>query len=60
MDSEGNYSYEFPKDLSNYNVGDYILVREDYTMATSEDSGSAPSTMYFVLPILLHPAPTLA
>lgn len=50
MDSEGNYSYEFPKDLSNYNVGDYILVREDYTMASSEDSGSAPSTMYFVLP----------
>ena len=50
MDSEGNLSYDFPKDLSNYNVGDYILVREDYTVPSSIDSGSAPSTMYFVLP----------
>jgi hypothetical protein len=49
IDSEGNYSYEFPKDLSGFNVGDYILVREDYTIATSDD-GAAPSTMYFVLP----------
>ena len=50
MDADGNLSYEFPKDLSNYNVGDYILVREDYTAAASEDAVSAPSTMYMVLP----------
>ena len=51
-DSEGNLSYEFPKDLSptNYNVGDYIIVREDYTVVTDEGAESAPSTMYFVLP----------
>lgn len=49
--SEGGYSYEFPVDLSNFNVGDYILVREDYTVSpSSEDDSSAPSTMYFVLP----------
>jgi hypothetical protein len=50
IDADGNYSYEFPKDLSNFNVGDYILVREDYTATMSEDDGAAPSTMYFVLP----------
>ena len=50
VNSEGVYSYEFPTDLSNFNVGDYILVREDYTVSYTEDAGSAPSTMYFVLP----------
>ena len=50
VNSDGEYSYEFPKDLSNFNVGDYILVREDYTATLSEDDGAAPSTMYFVLP----------
>ena len=50
VDSEGNLSYTFPTDLSNYNVGDYILVREDYTASVYEDEGMAPSTMYFVLP----------
>lgn len=50
MNSDGEYNYEFPKDLSNYNVGDYILVRQDYTASISEDAGVAPSTMYFVLP----------
>lgn len=50
IDSEGKYSYEFPKDLSNYNVGDYILVREDYTVSPDEDESSAPSTMYVVTP----------
>lgn len=50
INSDNEYSYEFPKDLSNFEVGDYILVREDYTVAFSEDVGSAPSTMYFVLP----------
>ena len=49
-DSEGNKSYEFPTDLSKFNVGDYILVREDYTVAGTSDSGASPSTMYFVLP----------
>lgn len=50
VDSDGNLSYEFPKDLSSFNVGDYILVREDYTVPGAEDGGIAPSTMYFVLP----------
>jgi hypothetical protein len=55
LDSDGNYvtvpeGNSFPKDLSQFNVGDYILVREDYTAVSSEDSSSAPSTMYFVLP----------
>lgn len=49
-DSEGNYSYAFPTDFSNLNVGDYILVREDYTVPSVTDSGMAPSTMYVVLP----------
>ena len=47
---DGSLNWSFPTDLSNYNVGDYILVREDYTVYNSEDEGSAPSTMYFVLP----------
>lgn len=50
IDADGQYSYEFPKDLSNFNVGDYILVREDYTATYTEDQGVAPSTMYVVLP----------
>ena len=50
MDSEGNTSYVFPRDLSKFNVGDYILVREDFTVAGTTDSGASPSTMYFVLP----------
>ena len=49
-DSEGNLSYEFPKDLSKFNVGDYIVVREDFTVSGADESGLAPSTMYFVLP----------
>lgn len=49
-DSEGNLSYDFPTDLSNFNVGDFILVREDFTVYGGEDEGIAPSTMYFVLP----------
>lgn len=49
--ADGTLSYTFPTDLSNYNVGDYILVRSDYTIYTgSATDGSAPSTMYFVLP----------
>ena len=52
MDAEGNYNHEFPKNLESkgYNIGDYILVREDYTASPSEDEGTAPSTMYVVLP----------
>lgn len=50
MDSHGELSYEFPTDLSNFNVGDYILVREDYSIGSVSESGAAPSTMYFVLP----------
>jgi len=49
--SDDTLSYKFPTDLSNYNVGDYILVREDYTIyAGSLSEGSGPSTLYFVLP----------
>jgi hypothetical protein len=52
MDSDGQYSHEFPKNLESkgYNIGDYILVREDYTVSASEDEGAAPATMYVILP----------
>lgn len=49
-DRNADAETEFPTDLTNYNVGDYILVREDYTVATAGDEGIAPSTMYVVLP----------
>ena len=49
-DSEGKLSYEFPTKLDEYHVGDYILVREDYTANITEDEGASPATMYFVLP----------
>jgi len=49
VDDEGKYNYDFPKDLSHFNVGDYLVVREDYTISGAE-SEAAPSTMYFVLP----------
>lgn len=48
--NDGVLSYDFPKDLREYNIGDYIVVREDYTLTDSEDAVSAPATMYFVLP----------
>ena len=51
VSSTGVYSHEFPTDLSNLDVGDYILVREDYTLyAGSLSEGTGPATMYFVLP----------
>jgi len=50
MDADGKYSHDFPQSLAKYNVGDYILVREDYTVSASEDEGSSPATMYVVLP----------
>ena len=39
-------------DLSDVNVGDYIIVRQDYTALdiSSAGTGIAPSTMYVVLP----------
>lgn len=51
-DETGKLSYEFPKDLTGpkFQVGDYYIVREDYTVVVSEDTGIAPATMYFVLP----------
>lgn len=42
--------YVLPIIPSGYNDGDYIFVRQDLTANTSEDEGSAPSTMYKVLP----------
>lgn len=51
--SEGDalkYNPEFPVDISQFNIGDYILVREDYTISNVEGLSSAPSTMYFVVP----------
>lgn len=51
VSSTGVLSYEFPTDLSKFDVGDYILVREDYTIyAGSLSEGTGPATMYFVLP----------
>ena len=49
-DAEGNLSYDFPTDLSKFDIGDYILVREDFTVQGMEDSSFAPSTMYVVIP----------
>jgi len=49
-DSKGNLNHDFPSDLSSYNVGDYILVREDFTTSNNADLGAAPSTMYFAIP----------
>ena len=46
-----NVEDEFPTDLSDFDIGDYILVRSDNTIYSgSSTEGSAPSTMYFVLP----------
>lgn len=42
--------YVMPTIPANYNNGDYIFVREDFTARMSEDEGAAPSTMYKVLP----------
>ena len=56
VDSDGNItavpSYTFPKDIDSqgFNVGDYILVREDYTVTGLDDTSSGPSTMYVVIP----------
>jgi len=60
-DSEGNKSYDFPKDLTKFDVGDYILVREDFTVAGFTEDGAAPSTMYVVVPggvVSINTAPT--
>lgn len=46
----GQYDHEFP-DPNGLTIGDYILVREDYTAELNTISeSSAPTTMYFVLP----------
>ena len=38
-------------DPNAFNIGDYVLVREDYTVFKSSSSeGTAPSTMYVILP----------
>lgn len=42
-------TFEFP-DANNYNIGDYIVVREDYTVSGTNTGGYAPSTIYLVLP----------
>lgn len=47
-DSDGNLTHEFPTNFSAYNIGDYILVREDYTLY--RENSLVPSTMYVVLP----------
>lgn len=35
--------------LSELNVGDYLLVRQDFSAIATEDSGAAPATMYMVI-----------
>lgn len=47
-DSDGNLNHKFPTNLTTYDVGDYILVREDYTLY--RENSAVPSTMYVVLP----------
>ena len=48
-DSEGNYTQDFPP-ADKYDIGDYIVVREDYTAYSGSSNTSAPSTLYIVLP----------
>lgn len=43
-------SYKMPTINPNYQNGDYIFVREDYTANPTEDEGASPSTMYKVIP----------
>lgn len=43
-------NYVMPTVKSNYEIGDYIFVREDHTTIINEDEGAAPSTMYKVIP----------
>ena len=50
FDSNGDYTPEFMEDLSGFDIGDYILVRKDFTVSSSDSAGTAPSTMYFVVP----------
>lgn len=45
-----NYDYEMPFISESHNVGDYMVVRADYTAIDSNDAGMGPSTMYIVLP----------
>ena len=47
-DSDGNLTHEFPTNMTDFDVGDYILVREDYTLY--RENSAVPSTMYVVLP----------
>ena len=48
---ESIYSLDdLPKINSAWSVGDYVLVKEDYTLSTSIDAVSQPSTMYAVVP----------
>lgn len=42
--------YVLPTINLNYENGDYIFVREDYTAVSLVESGSAPSTMYKIIP----------
>lgn len=41
---------DLPRINSAWNIGDYVLVREDYTLSSSTDALSFPSTMYAVIP----------
>lgn len=45
-----NYNYEMPTISTEYNVGDYMLVRSDYTATNANDAGAGPSTIYVILP----------
>ena len=50
MDAEYKQTIMPTIDISKFNAGDYIHVRQDFTAITTEDSGAAPATMYMVLP----------
>jgi hypothetical protein len=61
IDEDGKYDPAFPTDFADYNAGDYVLVRADYTVDDSEDEGLAVSTMYIVLPggiVAINEVPT--
>lgn len=50
MTAENKSSILNSINLDDVNVGDYIVVRQDYTIASTSDAGAAPSSMYIVCP----------
>ena len=41
---------DLPKINTNWDIGDYVLVRQDYTLDSELDTYSAPSSLYAIVP----------